>query len=229
MRVFLVFVAIFGLASADDLSDMKMFLECYHKALIEGVPSIPIPKHDPHYVSYFHFNGSTSYAEYDAHMYDNIFYDLANYTILTLNATNYHDLDMVAFFYEFYWPKMNFTDSFDLVFTTYDGDMEVEGKYTAVLYDVNWSGILNLTKYGQDIPTNVDDFTLHSSTSDVTVELTPINENESLDDLVKEELTKFFNDMPRDVVRYIKDDRFNDFWLGHPERINNLLSFCGLV
>ncbi|CAG9765668.1 unnamed protein product [Ceutorhynchus assimilis] len=232
MKLFLALVALVGFASSsetDDLEKCKLFLECCHQAMDGGIPSIPIPNHNPLKISDVLYNGSKLLTEYSFGITDNTLYNLIDFNITTLTATSYENPGRVAFDYNVYWHKLNFTGNFEVNISNLLLNQHFQGTYNIVMREINWYGIFNLTKPGQEgIEENLDGFTLHSTTESVDVTLTGLNSviDFSIESALELGIYNIMNNFPASAAEFLRTKRFNGFWLANPYKIDQVIQHC---
>ncbi|CAG9765670.1 unnamed protein product [Ceutorhynchus assimilis] len=228
MKFFLAIVALVGFASSSEVEDLeacKLFLQCAHKAMDGGVPSIPIPNHNPLQIQDVIY-GNTAYA---ANVTNNVLYNLTDFAVTQLNATTYENPGRVAYYYNVYWPQLNFTGEFDIAIYTKFFPLRFHGTYNIDMREINWRGIFNLTKPGQEgVKEHLDDFTLKSKAKSVKVTFQGINGilALALETSFTSAIGILMNNFPEDAAVFLKEQRFNGFWLANPDKIDQLIAFC---
>ncbi|XP_076255933.1 uncharacterized protein LOC143193550 [Rhynchophorus ferrugineus] len=221
-------IAAFGLANADSWDALQWFLGCCRKAMSEGVPAVPVPKHDPLMIDDYRYKYYSGLFDADINITNNVLHNLLNVSWPLLNITDFTDPARNLIHYNLYWPSLNFTGDYILYYrVSLFPTVKFTGSYNVVLHHVNWSGIFDFVQPGQEnITMEVDEFTLDSKIEDADVKITGWLGDDDTTLFIKEIIKYLFNNFPSSVAEFLRVKRFNEFWAEHPERIDAVFNFC---
>ncbi|XP_050306205.1 uncharacterized protein LOC126743251 [Anthonomus grandis grandis] len=233
MKVLVVaLVAVLATVNADADNDIRLarlFIGCCQKAIIGGIPSIPIPDHNPLVIRNFTYSGSALLTKYNISVTNNILNNLVNFTFPNITAVDYSDPERVAYNYDLYWPILNFTGNFEVDIKAPLVDQSLVGTYNIIMREIHWTGLFNLTKPGQEnVTMNLDDFTLNSATESVSVDIEGINSVTAavVETTLTDGLWLLMNNFPAAAGEFLRTERFNGFWISHPDRLLAIIDNC---
>ncbi|KAF7268633.1 uncharacterized protein LOC143193549 [Rhynchophorus ferrugineus] len=223
-----VLIAAFSVANADSWDALQWFLGCCRKAITEGVPAVPVPKHDPLVIDNFTYEYNSVLFNADIAITNNVLHNLLNLSWPVLNITDFTDPARNLIHYDIYWPLLNFTGDYEVDYKVpLLPVVKYSGSYNILLHHVDWWGIFDFVQPGQEnVTMQVDQFTLSSKIVDVDVELTGFFGDDAVALVLKEAIKYLFNNFPSSAAEFLRVKRFNEFWGEHPERIDAVFNFC---
>ncbi|XP_066259167.1 uncharacterized protein [Euwallacea similis] len=219
----IVFLAVFSIAQGTNDTDLVYeYVDCALWAAENGIEGL-IPVHNPLHIRDIVVN--TSFLGFDIYLgiTNNYLYNLMDLELKKVDVTSYTDPNGLNIDYDIYWPVLNFTGNYNYSLESIHGS----GSYNIVLDHTNFFGIFNLTKGGQEdqgIKPEVTNFTLGVSVTDVEASIPEADI--FTNDLIEIAFYFLMNHVPSGVGDFIKTQRFNEFWIGHPERIHEVTDWC---
>ncbi|XP_030753529.1 uncharacterized protein LOC115880462 [Sitophilus oryzae] len=229
MKIIVLLVALLGLTytGADSTDGVNYFIWCTYKAIDDGIPSIPIPKHNPLVIRNISFELDQPLLKVQFNATNNVLYDLLNATFKELNVTDYHDPEKVKIDYDLYWPLLNLTGDYSFYYKVPFVDAyQVNGSYNILLEHTDWTGYLGFVEPGQaNVTSEVDEFTLASAVKSVEVSIDGFN-GSYIESTIQEAIYFAFNNFPSSAAETLRVDRFNEYWLGSSERMQAIFDNC---
>jgi len=223
-----LFSTTYGLNDTDIVYE---FVNCSIRATAHGIDGL-IPSHNPLWIN--DINTTLDLLGYKLHVeFTNQFvYKLMDVELRKVNVTSYTNPGIMAIDYDLYWPLLNLTGNF-LVSLNGSSNSSIpaktNGTYNVLIRHTDFFGLFNLTKPGQEskgIFTHVNTLTLNVTAKEVKADIKTNKSESAVNLLIETALSSILNNVPADVGNFLKDDRFNDFWIAHPERIKTITDWC---
>ncbi|KAF7264152.1 hypothetical protein GWI33_000578 [Rhynchophorus ferrugineus] len=225
--IILLLFGIFSLIQADSWKTLQWFLECCEKAIREGVPAIPVPKHDPFKFKDLSYGRDFTIFSISFALTNNVLRNILKFSWPLLNMTDYTNPERNFIVYDIYWPSFNFTGDYKIEYKTPSSEgKKFNGSYNILLNHINWSGDVDFIQPCQNIKMQVDKFSLKSKVKDVKVKLTGPLGDDIVTLILKKGIYLLFNNIPSFVADLLREKRLNGFWASHPERIDTVFQFC---
>ncbi|KAL1505613.1 hypothetical protein ABEB36_005137 [Hypothenemus hampei] len=212
----------------NDTEVVYEFVNCSLRAIDKGIENL-VPSHNPLNIRDISFEEEILGLTYHFELTNNYLYNLLDLELKQVNVTTYTNPDALNIDYDIYWPLLNMTGNFAWSFEILNVTTGGNGTYEIDLEHTDFFGLFNLTKPGQEdkgIVTHLDDFTLNVTVKDVAADVVGAGPEWLTDEAVKLAVKTLMNHIPASIADILKEDRFNDFWINHPERIEALLTWC---
>ncbi|KAL1512863.1 hypothetical protein ABEB36_002375 [Hypothenemus hampei] len=211
----------------EDVRNAWIFINCLRQALDGGLPAADLPNYNPLKLEDFTYSPSADNTKYI--LTNNTVSNSLNYGFKTLSAIDYHEPERVAYNYSIIWNQMAMSGNVEINSDPNNPTSNEKGSYDIQFYGLEGMGIFNLTKSGQEdkgFKQHLDDFTVSSLISHVQVTILGLSENEVFEQALTLTITTILNNFPQNWTQYLKEDVFNDFWINHHERIDEVYKFC---
>ncbi|XP_060527443.1 uncharacterized protein LOC132702728 [Cylas formicarius] len=211
---------------------VRWFIGCANKSMIDGLPDIGVPQHNPLHLRNLSFPLDLGLVQFENNLTNVIWYNLPFLDIEQLTGVTggTADTEFWAYFdWGFYWRNFTITGEFDWSVTVpLVGPQTGRATFVLTMEHVHWSGKWNSTIPDDSHKPFLNDFSFNSEveSTSVVVDGTPFD---SLFALTAQGLSHtFWNHVPASAGQLLKDARFNGFWNDpdHPERIQAIIDHC---
>ncbi|KAH1027822.1 hypothetical protein HUJ05_001259 [Dendroctonus ponderosae] len=212
----------------NDTDVVYEFVNCTIRAMTSGIEGL-VPPHNPLHIRNFNITEEILGLSYHIEITNNVLAHLVDVELRQVDVTTYTNPDALNIDYDIYWKVLNFTGDYAWSVEFLGAEIGGNGSYSIAFDHTDFTGLFNLTKPGQadkGIKTHLDDFTLNVSVKEVEVNITGAGPEWLTNEIVKDALYVVMNNVPASVGDALKENRFNEFWIGHPEKLTALVEWC---
>ncbi|CAG9822950.1 unnamed protein product [Phaedon cochleariae] len=228
LRIFAFLALAYSVQGGADLELVYKLLDCCKRAILDGVPTVPVPSHNPllipHNVS---FNGATFGADFNATLANIVWYGIPDWE-LKVGKQLSEDTDAHAVFdFDIYWKSFNMSMDYSLQYHVGFVEQNSHGQIILNWTHTDWVGTINFTKPGFGLKEEVSSLDLTWTVKDIDTHVTGLGLLDAgAGALISTTLTNYLNHVLGTGLSPLLIGRLNDFWLANSTRVPILFDWC---